>query len=265
MGWASPTLLALAVVGIVYGALMAYVQTDVKRLVAYSSVSHLGFVVLGIVAFNEQGLQGAILQGVNHGLSTGALFMLVGFLYERRHTREISEFGGVAKRMPVYAAFFVFVTFSSVALPLTNGFVGEFLIFAGSFKEGVHSQLLQGAGKLPWRTTMLAASSIATLGIVLGAVYMLSVVRRVFFGPVTRHENECLHDLGLREKVLMAAFSVFIAWIGLIPGHWLKMSDATVQAMIADVRPRIVQVRAPADYERDQLRAARAETHEATP
>ncbi|MSP91567.1 MAG: NADH-quinone oxidoreductase subunit M [Myxococcales bacterium] len=252
LGWASPVLLALAVIGIVYGAMMAYVQTDVKRLVAYSSVSHLGFVMLGIVAFNEEALQGAILQGVNHGLSTGALFLLVGFLYERRHTREIADFGGIAKRMPVFAAFFVFVTMSSIALPLTNGFVGEFLIFAGAFKEGVRSSMAAGEGT-SWRTMMLVGTGIATSGIVLGAVYMLSVVRRVFFGPMTNPDNEGLHDLTGRERLLMGALCVFIVWIGVAPGRWLGMSEATVHAMVQPLRPAILQVRAPADFRREQL------------
>ncbi len=257
MGYFSPLLLILSVIGIVFGALMAYVQTDVKRLVAYSSVSHLGFVMLGIVVFNQESLQGSMLQMVNHGLSTGALFLLVGFLYERRHTREIADFGGIAKRMPVYAAFFVFVTMSSIALPLTNGFVGEFLIFAGSFKEGVHSVIAHD-GKLGWRNLVLISSGIATLGIVLGAVYMLSMVRRVFFGPVTKAENETLTDLSLRERLIMGSLCVLIVWIGIAPAGWLKLSDATVQGLVKPNRPQILQVRSPLDYQR-QLQQQPAE------
>ena len=255
MGKFSPLLLILAVIGIVFGALMAYMQTDVKRLVAYSSVSHLGFVMLGIVIFNEEALQGALLQGLNHGISTGALFLLVGFVYERRHTREISEFGGIAKRMPVYAGFFVFITMSSIALPLTNGFVGEFLIFGGSFKEGVHAAFVPPGGAMPWRTLVLGGTAVATLGIVLGAVYMLSMVRRVFFGPITKPENEGLADLTFRERALMSAFAVFVIWIGVMPGPFLKMSEATVHAMVAPSRPAILQVRAPIDYQRELKQA----------
>lgn len=249
MGYFSPLLIILSVTGIVFGALMAYVQTDIKRLVAYSSVSHLGFVMLGIVIFNQESLQGAMLQMVNHGLSTGALFLLVGFLYERRHTREIADFGGIAKRMPVYATFFVFITMSSIALPLTNGFVGEFLIFAGAFKEGVQSVLVPG--KFGWRNMVLVTTSIATLGIVLGAVYMLSMVRRVFFGPIKRPENEGLTDLTWRERILMGVISVLIIWIGVAPAGWLKLSDATVQAMVTPIRPAILQARSPLDYQRE--------------
>lgn len=258
MGKAAPLFAVLATIGIVFGALMAYVQTDVKRLVAYSSVSHLGFVMLGLAIFNEEALQGAILQGVNHGLSTGALFLLVGFLYERRHTRDIAEFGGIAKRMPVYAAFFVFVTMSSIALPLTNGFVGEFLIFAGSFKEGVQSSILpRPDGALSWRTVVLLCTGISTLGIVLGAVYMLSMVRRVFFGEITKHANELLKDLTLRERVIVGILSAFILWIGVAPAGWLKLSEATVHAMVQPIRPQIQQVRSPADYQRELRTAAR--------
>ena len=240
----------LAVIGIVFGAMMAYVQTDVKRLVAYSSVSHLGFVILGITAFNEAALQGAILQGVNHGLSTGALFLLVGFLYERRHTREISEFGGIAKKMPVYAAFFVFITMSSIALPLTNGFVGEFLIFAGAFKEGLGSAMLGTWSS--WRNIMLIGTGIGTLGIVLGAVYMLSMVRRVFFGEITKADNNRLHDLTLRERMIVGILAVFILWIGVKPAGWLKLSETTVHAMVAQTRPQVLQVRSPMDFQQEQ-------------
>ena len=214
--------------------------------------------LVGLVAGMSLGLAGAILQGVNHGLSTGALFLLVGFLYERRHTRDIAEFGGIAKRMPIYAAFFVFVTMSSIALPLTNGFVGEFLIFGGSFKEGVQSSILpRPDGAISWRTVVLVCTGVATLGIVLGAVYMLSMVRRVFFGEVTKHANELLKDLTLRERVIVGILSAFILWIGVAPAGWLKLSEATVHAMVQPIRPQIQQVRSPADYQRELRTAAR--------
>lgn len=250
MGTFSPLLIALGAIGIVYGALMAYVQTDVKKLVAYSSVSHLGFLLLGIAAFNEEALQGVILQGINHGISTGALFMLVGFVYERRHTREIAEYGGIAKKMPVYAAFFVFITMSSVALPLTNGFVGEFLIFAGSFKEGIRSAIVPGP-EGAWRNTVLIATGVGTAGIVLGAVYMLSAVRRVFFGPITNPANNRLTDLTLRERVMVGTLSVLVVWIGVFPAGFLNISDTTVRAMVQPLRPQIQQVRAPRDFARE--------------
>ncbi len=256
MGRYAWVFVALAVIGIVFGALMAYVQTDVKRLVAYSSVSHLGFVLLGIAVFNEEALQGAILQGINHGLSTGALFFLVGFVYERAHTREIEAFGGIAKKMPVFTAFFVFVTMSSIALPLTNGFVGEFLIFAGSFKEGVQSALLPRTdGGYVWRNVVLVGTGIATLGIVLGAVYMLSVVRRVFFGELTNPDMGHLRDIGWRERFIVSVLAVFILWIGIKPSGWLHLSEATVHAMVAPLRPQIQQTRSPADYQREQRAA----------
>ncbi len=259
MGTFSPLLMTLAVIGIIFGALMAYVQTDVKRLVAYSSVSHLGFVMLGIVIFNEESLQGAVLQGVNHGISTGALFLLVGYLYERRHTREISEFGGIAAKMPVYAAFFVFVTMSSIALPLTNGFVGEFLIFAGSFKEGVQAVIAPVAEAGRWRNTVLVGGGIASLGVVLGAVYMLSMVRRVFFGQITNPANKALHDLDWREKTIMAILACFILWIGVYPSSWLNLSKTTVHAMVLAHRPAILQVRAPLDYKHEAIQHEHAD------
>ncbi len=259
MGTFSPLLLTLAVIGIVFGALMAYVQTDVKRLVAYSSVSHLGFVMLGIVIFNEEALQGAILQGVNHGLSTGALFLLVGYVYERRHTREIANFGGIAAKMPVYAAFFVFVTMSSIALPLTNGFVGEFLIFAGSFKEGVQARIPMALEDGHWRTIVNVGGAFATLGIVLGAVYMLSMVRRVFFGQLTNPDNKGLRDLTTREKTIMGILAAFILWIGVYPSSWLNLSKTTVHAMVQAHRPAILQVRAPLDYKHEAVQHAHAD------
>ena len=263
MGTYSGLFIVLAVIGIVFGALMAYVQKDVKRLVAYSSVSHLGFVMLGIVIYNEEALAGAVLQMINHGLSTGALFMLVGFVYERRHTREIKAFGGIAKTMPVYATFFIIATMSSIALPLTNGFVGEFLIFAGTFKEaaqsrigGVELALLSPSSWFEyfswWRNLTMTLGFIAVSGIILGAVYMLSMVRRVFFGPITNPANEALVDLTWRERLLMGAFTVFIIWIGVMPGPFLNVSKATIHDMVKKNRPPILQVRAPADYQREQ-------------
>ncbi len=205
-----PVVFGLALAGILYGALVAMVQKDVKRLVAYSSVAHLGFVMLGIFALNQEGLTGSVVQMVNHGLSTGALFLLVGMLYERRHTREISAFGGIAKPMPVYAALFGIVTMSSIGLPMLNGFVGEFLILLGAF-----------------RARPLFAIP-ATFGVVLAAVYMLWMYRRVMFGPVEVPENRGLIDLDLREKLVMAAIIVPIVWIGVYPQPLLTRLHAPI-------------------------------------
>jgi len=216
----TPLVLALALVGILYGALVAMVQSDVKKLVAYSSVAHLGFVMLGMFALNVQGLSGSVLQMVNHGLSTGALFLLVGMLYERRHTREIGDFGGVARPMPVYAAFFGLVTMSSIGLPALNGFVGEFLILLGAFLA--HP----------------AAAVAATFGVVLAAAYMLWMYRRVFFGPVDNPANRGLLDLSLREKAVMVAMVVPIVWIGVHPGPFLTRIEPSVVSLLVLMETR---------------------------
>ena len=236
----TPLIFSLAVIGILYGALVSMVQKDMKKLVAYSSVAHLGFVMLGIFALNVEGLEGSVLQMVNHGLSTGALFLLVGMLYERRHTREIAEFGGIAKPMPVYAALFVLVAMSSIGLPMLNGFVGEFLILLGAFA----------------RSPAFAVP--ATFGVVLAAAYLLWMVRRIFFGPVENPENRSLIDLGLREKVVMAAILVPILWIGIYPDPFLRRLDASVLEVLRRVevgmargapaasRPELVRQEVPA-------------------
>jgi NADH-quinone oxidoreductase subunit M len=206
----APLLYALALAGIVYGALVAMVQQDVKKLVAYSSVAHLGFVVLGTFALNVEGLEGSVLQMVNHGVSTGALFLLVGMIYERRHTREIAAFGGIAKPMPVYAAMFGIVAMSSIGLPMLNGFVGEFLILLGAFRAD------------PW------VAVVATSGVVLAAVYLLWMVQRTMFGPVENPENRGLIDLGLREKGLLLALLVPIFWVGVYPETFLRRVHPSV-------------------------------------
>jgi NADH-quinone oxidoreductase subunit M len=209
----APWVLGLALVGILYGALVAMVQSDVKKLVAYSSVAHLGFVMLGMFAFNVQGIEGSVLQMVNHGLSTGALFLLVGMLYERRHTRQLSDFGGIAKPMPVYAAFFVIVAMSSIGLPALNGFVGELLILLGAFRASP-------AFAVP-----------AAFGVVLAAAYLLWAVRRIFFGPVERPENLSLIDLDLREKLVVLALLVPIFWLGIYP-----------ETALVKIRPAVIDV-----------------------
>ena len=216
----TPWIMALSVIGIIYGSLVAMVQSDIKKLVAYSSVAHLGFVMLGIFALNVHGLTGGVLQMVNHGLSTGALFLLVGMLYERRHTREIADFGGIARPMPVFAACFGIVTMSSIGLPMLNGFVGEFLILIGVY---------------------LAApifAIIATSGVVLSAVYMLWMFRRVVFGPVDNPENRGLIDLGLREKIVMIAMIIPIIWIGVYPKPLLRRIEPSVIELIRQLETR---------------------------
>ncbi|MBI3913491.1 MAG: NADH-quinone oxidoreductase subunit M [Chloroflexi bacterium] len=210
----APLLIALALIGIIYGAMVSIVQRDIKSLVAFSSVSHLGFVMLGLFTFNAQGMSGGILQMVNHGLSTGALFLLVGMLYERRHTRLIADFGGVAKPMPIFAAFFLLVMFSSVGLPGLNGFVGEFLILVGAY-----------------RANALYAALAAT-GVVLSAIYLLWMYQRAMAGPVTKEENERLRDLSPREIALLVALAVFIVWIGVYPATFLDPIQASVMQLL---------------------------------
>ena len=216
----APLIFTLAVIGILYGALVAMVQTDIKKLVAYSSVAHLGFVMLGTFALNEEGLQGAILQMVNHGLSTGALFLLVGMIYERRHTRLIADLGGIAKPMPVYAALFGIVAMSSIGLPALNGFVGEFLILVGAFLAS------------PWFAVA------ATAGVILSAVYLLWMYRRMFFGPCDNPENMGLLDLGLREKAIVVALLVPIVWIGVYPNPFLTRLEASVGDLLHHMEQR---------------------------
>jgi NADH-quinone oxidoreductase subunit M len=213
----APLVIALALVGIVYGAIVSAVQRDVKSLVAFSSVSHLGFVMLGLFAFNVQGVSGGILQMVNHGLSTGALFLLVGMLYERRHTRLIADFGGVAKVMPVFAAFFLLVMFASVGLPGLNGFVGEFLILVGAFQVNV------------WY------AALAATGVVLSAIYLLWMYQRVMTGEIDKPENAALKDLTAREIALLAALVVFIIWIGVYPRTFLDPIQSSVVNLVAGV------------------------------
>jgi NADH-quinone oxidoreductase subunit M len=203
----------LAVIGIIYGALMALVQTDIKKLVAYSSVSHLGFVMLGMFAFNAQGLDGAVLQMVNHGLSTGALFLLVGMIYDRRHTRLIADFGGLASVMPIYAAFFLVVVLSSLGLPGLNGFVGEFLVLLGAFQ------------------TLPVYAVFGALGVILAAVYLLWMYQRAMFGEVTQAANKSLKDLAPREVIVLVPVVLVIVWIGVYPQPLLKRMEASTRSV----------------------------------
>jgi NADH-quinone oxidoreductase subunit M len=216
----APWMFALAVIGILYGAWVSTVQADMKKLVAYSSVSHLGFVVLGLFTLNPQGMVGAIVQMVNHGLSTGALFLIVGMLYERRHTRLISEYGGLWKVVPALSALFLIVIFSSAGLPGLNGFVGEFLILVGAFQ--VHRP----------------AAVLATSGIIFAAVYLLWMFQRVIFGEVTNEANRTLPDLSIREWVILVPVLACILWIGVYPASFTGKTEASVQALITQVQAK---------------------------
>ncbi len=226
-----PWIVALSLIGIVYGSLLAMVQHDVKKLVAYSSVAHLGFVMLGISALNLQGLTGSVLQMVNHGLSTAALFVLIGFVYARRRTREISEFGGLARPMPVFAAALGLVAMSSIGLPGLGGFVGEFLILLGTF------------GANPW------AAVVASSGVVLAAVYMLWMVRRVIFGPLHKPENRGLIDLDLRERIAVGLLVVPIVWIGLYPSPLLRRIEPSVSILLQQMELRRLHSEIPSSFE----------------
>jgi NADH-quinone oxidoreductase subunit M len=216
----------LAIIGILYGALVSIRQDDVKSLVAFSSVSHLGFVMLGLFALNLQGVEGGILQMINHGISTGALFLIVGMIYERRHTRLIAEFGGVSKKMPVFAAFFMIVALSSIGLPGTNGFVGEFTILLGTFKTNV------------------AYAALAAAGIIFAAVYMLWMYQRVMFGKITKPENEKLKDINWREKMVLIPLILAIFWIGVYPRPFFNKMEPSVKALIENAQTK---------YEENQL------------
>ena len=227
-----PYIAVLSIIGIIYGALVSLVQEDLKKLVAYSSVSHLGFVMLGIFAFNHYGLQGALLQNINHGISTGALFLLVGMIYDRRHTRMISEFGGLAKVMPVYTICFMIVALSSIGLPGMNGFVGEFLILLGIFQVN----------------GMWAA--LATSGVIFAACYILWMFQRVMFQELKNPKNFKLPDMNLREKITVVPLIILIFWIGLYPKPFMKTFDASVSHLITKVSP-------------DNFRPKKIETHHA--
>ena len=220
----APIMITLAVIGIIYGALVAMVQPDVKRLVAYSSVSHMGFVVLGLFSFTEQGMQGALYQMLNHGISTGALFLFVGMIYERRHTRMISDFGGLARPMPWFSALFVIASLSSIGLPFLNGFVGEFLIMLGSWT----STVVQHA----WIVTMLAGT-----GVIWAAVYMLWMLQRVVFGTKTSEANSKLSDLNLREAGLLLPLLALMLFMGVYPSPFLKRASASLEATRAHLVP----------------------------
>ena len=218
---AGPLLVGLAVAGIVYGAGVAMMQSDLKKLVAYSSVSHLGYVMLGLFAFNAEGMVGGLYQMLSHGISTGALFVAVGVIYERRHTRAIAEFGGLWRQVPVYAAVFLVVALSSVGLPGLNGFVGEFLIMLGAFER--------------WP----AATAVATSGVVLAAVYMLWMYQRVMFGPLSNPANESVRDLSVREIAVFAPLVALILVMGLYPEPFHRRMEPAVARALAHLEPAL--------------------------
>jgi NADH-quinone oxidoreductase subunit M len=223
----APYVAVLAIIGIIYGALVAMVQTDLKRLVAYSSVSHLGFVVLGLFAFDPTAVQGALYQMLNHGISTGALFVLVGMLYDRRHTHLIREFGGLVTPLPVIAAFFLFVSLSSAGLPMLNGFVGEFLILSGTFVRHAN-----------W-------ASPAAIGVILSAVYLLWAYQRVFFGDVTQEKNGTLADADRREWAVLVAMAVLILWMGIGSVGFTHRTEASARNIFVLMqRPQVYNARA---------------------
>ena len=209
--------LTLALIGIIYGAWVCIVQKDLKRLIAFSSVSHLGFVMLGIFAFNATAMEGAILQMINHGLSTGALFLIVGMIYERRHTRMIAEFGGLSKVMPAFATIFLIVTLSSIGLPGLNGFVGEFLILVGTFEK--------------YKIFAIMGAS----GVIFAAVYMLWMFQRVMYGEVTNPKNMALKDLSKREWAVLLPVLLFIFWIGVYPTPFLRTTEASVKNLLGQI------------------------------
>jgi NADH-quinone oxidoreductase subunit M len=226
----APIIAVLAIIGIIYGAIVSFAQKDVKKLVAYSSISHLGFVTLGIFALNNAGIQGAILQGVNHGLSTGALFFLVGVLYERTHTRDMAAYGGVWKALPLFSVLSLIVVLSSMGLPGLNGFVGEFTILLGSMGA-------ESLAPRPWIYT-----AFATTGVILAAVYLLWMFQRVFMGPVTTDKVKGLAGMTRLELGIMLAFLVFIFWIGIAPSGYFNLMDGTVQALVNDINSAVVAI-----------------------
>lgn len=218
----APWMAGLAVVGIIYGAILSYPQPDMKKLVAFSSVSHMGFVILGMFALNQEGISGSILQMINHGISTGALFLIVGLIYERTHTRQMDEMGGLWKVMPVLATLSLIVTLSSMALPGLNGFVGEFTILLGAYSS-------EALGSI-W------FAAIAVIGVILAAIYMLTMFQKVFMGPVTLESNEGLPDLNWAEIAMLAPLVILIFWIGLYPAPFFRLMEPTVADLVASLQ-----------------------------
>jgi len=216
----TPYIVVLAVIGIIYGALLSIVQKDIKKLIAYSSVSHLGFIVLGIFALTQEAMQGSIIQMINHGLSTGALFLIVGMIYERRHTKAISEFGGLMKVMPVFSVIFLIVSLSSIGLPGLNGFIGEFLILIGSYNSpNLNSNIY----------TILSSTAV-----IFSAVYLLWLYQRVMLGPLEKEENKSVKDINKLELSYMLPILLFIVWIGVQPNTFLKITENSVKKILVN-------------------------------
>jgi NADH-quinone oxidoreductase subunit M len=229
----APWLMGISVVAIVYGAFLAIAQDDIKKLVAYSSVSHMGYVILGLFAMNLIGASGSLYQMLNHGISTGALFLLVGVLYERKHTREIAAYTGLAKSIPLFAIIMLIITFSSIALPVTNGFIGEFLILQGAFLSK------------PWM------SAVAGLGVIFGAVYMLWLCQRILFGKVDDEKSHGITDLNLREIVYLLPLVFMVFWMGLYPKYFLDRINPAVQSFVTRVNsqtPAVGQIESTGVY-----------------
>ncbi len=238
----------LAVIGIVYGALVSRAQPDAKKLVAYSSVSHLGFVVLGIFAFTIEAMQGAMIQMINHGVSTGALFLLVGMLYERRHTRRMEDFGGIARSAPRLTFFMVLTVLASAGLPGLNGFVGEFLILVGAFS----SEVLVGAPIL---------IAVATTGVILAAVYLLWMLSRMFFGPLTKEENRTMPDLNRRELVVLAPLALLMIVLGVMPQPFLSVSEPATEHLIETIQEKRMAALVPENAQPDSSGQAAQSVH----
>lgn len=253
--WAAPWIALLSVIGIVYGALVALVQSDIKKLVAYSSVSHLGFVTLGLFALTSASVTGAVFQSLAHGITTGGLFLAIGALYERRHTRELAEFGGLAKRLPVFAVVFVIISFGSAGVPGLVGFVGEFLILFGSaqsvtlqFGEAARLGGVEGMGAAPMIGALLFVT-VAASGVILGALYILKMVQKTLFGPLTNEKNAVLPDLNLREVCYLMPMVLMCFIMGLLPGYFLKPMEASVDRFLNDVKDNVVEYRDVVDAE----------------
>ncbi|MGB8298678.1 MAG: NADH-quinone oxidoreductase subunit M, partial [Polyangia bacterium] len=244
---AAPVIAGLAVVGIIFGALMAWVQDDVKKLVAYSSVSHLGFVVLGILVLSDKGIQGGIFQMLAHGISTGGLFLAVGILYDRRHTRDLADFGGLWKKMPVFGACFLLMVLASAGLPGLCGFVGEFLVLAGTFTAGKDWQASGLATPMFSHPALLAG--LAATAVILAAVYLLTMYQRVMFGPLDKPENRDprVRDLGLRERLVFGVLVLAALVMGLAPQPIIERTTASVQALTASFRDRLAEAGANPD------------------
>jgi NADH-quinone oxidoreductase subunit M len=243
----APIIAWLAVVGIIFGALMAWVQDDVKKLVAYSSVSHLGFVVLGILVLSDKGIQGGIFQMLAHGISTGGLFLAVGILYDRRHTRNLADFGGLWKKMPIFGACFLVLVLASAGLPGLCGFVGEFLVLAGTFTAGKDWQASGLAAPMFSHPALLAG--LAATAVILAAVYLLTMYQRVMFGPLDKPENRDpqVRDLGLRERLVFGVLVLAALVMGLAPQPIIERTTASVQMLTAGFRDRLAEARANPD------------------